>query len=32
MKVFLDSPLLIYLNTMADYKARIIYENFYMIC
>ncbi|AFL66163.1 type II toxin-antitoxin system VapC family toxin [Desulfurococcus amylolyticus] len=30
MKVFIDSPLLIYLNTMADHKARIIYENFYI--
>ena len=30
MKVFIDSPLLIYLNTVADPKARTIYENFYI--
>ncbi|MEL9940676.1 MAG: type II toxin-antitoxin system VapC family toxin [Ignisphaera sp.] len=30
MKVFIDSPLLIYLNTVADPKTRIIYENFYI--
>lgn len=30
MKVFIDAPLLIYLNTMADSRERIPYENFYI--
>lgn len=30
MKVFIDSPLLIYLNTVTDPKTRILYENFYI--
>ncbi len=30
MKVFIDAPLLIYLNTMADSENRIPYENFYL--
>jgi len=30
MKVFIDSPLLIYLNTLANSKDRILYENFYI--
>lgn len=30
MKVFIDSPLLVYLNTVVDPKTRIIYENFYI--
>jgi len=30
VKVFIDSPLLIYLNTLADSKSRILYENFYI--
>ena len=30
MKVFLDTPLLIYLNTVANTQRRLIYENFYL--
>ena len=30
MKVFIDSPLLIYLNTITDPKIRALYENFYI--
>ncbi|MCY0891552.1 MAG: hypothetical protein OWQ51_11405 [Pyrobaculum arsenaticum] len=30
MKVFTDSPLLIYLNTVADPNTRAMYENFYI--
>ncbi|MET1159639.1 MAG: type II toxin-antitoxin system VapC family toxin [Thermoprotei archaeon] len=30
MKIFIDTPLLIYLNTMADSSHRIVYENFYI--
>ncbi|MCE4610359.1 MAG: type II toxin-antitoxin system VapC family toxin [Desulfurococcales archaeon] len=30
MKVFIDSPLFIYLNTIADSKDRVPYENFYI--
>jgi len=30
VKVFIDAPLLIYLNTLADSKDRILYENFYV--
>lgn len=30
MKVFIDSPLLIYLNTLADSRVRIPYENLYL--
>jgi predicted nucleic acid-binding protein len=30
VKVFIDAPLLIYLNTVADPKTRILYENFYI--
>ncbi|MFZ8825211.1 MAG: type II toxin-antitoxin system VapC family toxin [Desulfurococcales archaeon] len=30
MKVFIDAPLLIYLNTVTDPKTRILYENFYI--
>ena len=30
MKIFIDAPLLIYLNTLTDPKNRIIYENYYM--
>ena len=30
MKAFLDTPLLVYLNTVADDEHRTIYENFYL--
>ncbi len=30
MKAFIDAPLLIYLNTLADSKDRVLYENFYV--
>jgi predicted nucleic acid-binding protein len=30
VKIFVDTPLFIYLNTLADSKYRIIYENFYV--
>jgi predicted nucleic acid-binding protein len=30
VKVFIDAPLLIYLNTVTDPKTRILYENFYI--
>ncbi len=30
MKAFLDTPLLVYLNTIADGERRTIYENFYL--
>ena len=30
MKAFLDTPLLVYLNTVADDERRTIYENFYL--
>ena len=30
MKAFLDTPLLIYLNTVASDERRLIYENFYL--
>ena len=30
MKVFIDAPLLIYLNTLTDSRDRILYENFYI--
>ncbi len=30
MKVFLDAPLLVYLNTVADDQRRLVYENFYL--
>lgn len=30
MKVFIDAPLLIYLNTLTDYQQRYPYEDFYI--
>ncbi len=30
MKIFIDAPLLIYLNTLTDPKDRILYENYYI--
>lgn len=30
MKVFIDTPLLVYLNTVADDQRRLIYESFYL--
>lgn len=30
MKVFIDAPLFIYLNTLSDSKARIPYEKYYI--
>ena len=30
MKVFLDAPLLVYLNTVADEQRRLMYEDFYL--
>ena len=30
MKMFLDAPLLVYLNTVADDQHRLVYENFYL--
>jgi len=30
VKVFLDAPLLVYLNTVADDQRRLVYENFYL--
>ncbi len=30
MKVFIDAPLLIYLNTLTDPRDRVPYENFYI--
>ena len=30
MKIFIDAPLLIYLNTLTDSRDRILYENFYI--
>ncbi len=30
MKVFIDTPLLVYLNVLADSRNRILYENFYI--
>jgi len=30
MKIFIDAPLLIYLNTVTDPRNRILYENFYI--
>ena len=30
MKIFIDAPLLIYLNTLANSRDRILYENFYI--
>ena len=30
MKVFIDAPLLIYLNTLIDPRDRVPYENFYI--
>jgi len=30
MKVFIDAPLLIYLNTLTNSRYRILYENFYI--
>ncbi len=30
MKVFIDAPLLIYLNTLSDPRDRLLYENFYL--
>jgi len=30
VKIFIDVPLLIYLNTVTDPKTRILYENFYI--
>ena len=30
MKIFIDTPLLIYLNTLTDSRDRILYENFYI--
>jgi predicted nucleic acid-binding protein len=30
VKVFIDAPLLIYLNTVTDPKTRTLYENFYI--
>jgi len=29
LKAFIDSPLLIYLNTITDFRSRVLYENFY---
>jgi len=30
LKVFIDAPLLIYLNTLTNLRYRILYENFYI--
>ena len=30
MKAFIDTPLLVYLNTLTDSRARILYENLYL--
>jgi len=30
VKIFIDAPLLIYLNTLANSRDRILYENFYI--
>lgn len=30
MKIFIDTSLLIYLNTLTDSRDRILYENFYI--
>jgi len=30
VKIFIDAPLLIYLNTLTNSRYRIIYENFYI--
>ncbi len=30
MKIFIDSPLLIYLNTVTDPRDRYMYENYYL--
>ncbi len=30
MKAFIDSPLLIYLNTLSNSRDRMLYENFYI--
>ena len=30
MKVFIDTPLLIYLNTLTNLRYRVLYENFYI--
>jgi len=30
VKVFLDTPLLVYLNTVADDERRLVYEDFYL--
>jgi len=30
LKVFIDAPLFIYLNTLTDSRERILYENFYI--
>jgi predicted nucleic acid-binding protein len=30
LKAFLDTPLLVYLNTVASDERRIVYENFYL--
>ncbi|MCD6300441.1 MAG: type II toxin-antitoxin system VapC family toxin [Staphylothermus sp.] len=30
MKIFIDAPLLIYLNTVTDPRDRYIYENYYL--
>jgi len=29
LKAFIDTPLLIYLNTITDFRSRVLYENFY---
>ena len=30
MRVFLDAPLLVYLDTVSDDKHRFVYEDFYL--
>jgi len=30
LKVFIDTPLLIYLNTLTNLRYRVLYENFYI--
>jgi len=30
LKVFIDAPLFIYLNTLTDSRERLLYENFYI--
>ena len=30
MKIFIDTPLLVYLNTLTDPRDKILYENYYL--